>query len=304
MRTDQLKRNRKVWVTGAFSVLFAVGFILFLASRGVDWALAEFVYQNPAFEIRKIEVSTDGYLNHPTLLHWADVKQGKNLMALDLGQIKRDLERFPVIKAASLERVLPDVLRVKVAERFPIARLTMLLPRAGGYYPATFPLDPDGFVMVPLHRSHVRDQRVLNYAALPEIKGFDESEMRASGRLMNANVLAALRLVGDFRRSALVGNTELRTIEIQETGILVVTTGKGIHVKFSPEHDFGPQMARWRKINEVAAGAGREIAQIDLSVTNNVPIKWRTDRATLPTVSPSQPGRGRNRNSVYSLNNA
>lgn len=307
LRTDQLKKQRKVIVTGGVSVVFAVAFILFLASRGIDWALAEFVYQNPAFAIRKIEISTDGYLNQPTLLHWADVKKGDNLMALDLGRVKRDLERYPVVKNVSLERILPDGLRIKVAERFPLARLTMVLPRGNGqYYPATFPLDPNGYVLVPLHRSHVRDPRVLNYAALPELKGFDEAELRTSGKLMNPNVLAALRLVGDFRRSSLVSTMALREIAIQETGILQVTTDRGVRVKFSPEHDFAPQMVRWRQIHDLASGAGREIALIDLSVTNNVPIKWRAARPTSSTspASRTQPARRPVRNRVYSLNNA
>jgi hypothetical protein len=162
-------------------------------------------------------------------------------------------------------------------------------------------------VLVPLHRSHVRDQRILNYGVLPELKGFDESELRTSGKLMNPNVLAALRLVGSFRHSSLVGTMSLREIEIQPSGILLVTTDRGVQVKFSSEHEFGPQMIRWRQIHDLAVGAGRDIAQIDLSVTNNVPIKWRAARSVSParSNSPNSPIAPRPvRNRVYSLNNA
>lgn len=280
LSTDKVRAHRTKLFTSGVSVVFGVVFIVLLAWRGIDWALDEFVYHNPAFAIQKIEVRTDGYLTRETILHWADVGTGDNLMALDLNHIKRNLERIPVIATASLERILPDALRVKVAERQAVARVTMLLPHAGSYYAATIPLDPNGYVLVPLQRSHVTDVRVLNYMALPELKGVDEAELRTSGLLKNPNVLAALRLVGDFHRSNLVGDVEIKEIEIRPSGILVATTTAGATVKFSSEHDFRLQLLRWRQIHDVGRRSGRAIAQLDLSITNNVPTKWRS--ATLP----------------------
>jgi len=300
LRSDQLGRQRTRVTYTVLSTLFGVLFIVFLAWRGVDWTLNEFVYTNPAFSIRKVEVTTDGYLTRETILHWGGVRHGANVMALDLSQIKRDLERIPIVKAASLERILPDALRVKVAERFPIARVTMLLPGDSGYYPATVPLDADGFVLVQLQRAHVRDQRVLNYNALPEIKGFDESELRTTGKLMNPNMLAALRLVRDFRHSELVGSLEMKELKIDPSGILMATTGDGMRVKFSAEHDFRPQLIRWRQIVQVAQESGRQIADVDLSVTNNVPVIWRE---VIPASGSKKPSRRAAPNRVALLNN-
>jgi cell division septal protein FtsQ len=280
LRNDQAKAQRTKTFTSVISVLFGILFIAFLAWRGIDWALDEFVYHNPAFAIQKIEVNTDGYLTRETILHWADVKGGDNLMGLDLNHIKRNLERIPVIATASLERILPDVLRVKVAERRAVARVTMLLPHASGYYPATIPLDPQGYVLVPLQRNHVKDARVLNYGALPELKGVDETELRTSGLLQSPNVLAALRLVENFRRSNLVGTIDLQEIDIRPSGILVVSTTAGAKVKFSSGHDLQPQLLRWRQIHDDGRRKGLAIVDLDLSITNNVPTKWRS--AALP----------------------
>ncbi len=281
LSSDHEKAQRTKAFTGVVSVLFGLLFIVFLSWRGIDWALDEFVYHNPAFDIQKIEVNTDGYLTRETILHWADLKGGDNLMALDLNQIKRNLERIPVIATASLERILPDVLRVKVAERRAVARVTMVLPHDSGYYPATIPLDPKGYVLVPLQRNHVKDARVLNYAALPELKGVDEAELRTSGLLQSPNVLAALRLVENFRHSNLVGTIEIREIDIRPSGILVVSTTAGARVKFSSEHDFRPQLLRWRQIHDTGRQQGLTIVDLDLSITNNVPTKWRS--AGLPS---------------------
>lgn len=285
LRADQARAQRNKTLTNVAGALFGVIFIVLLVWRGIDLALDEFVYTNPAFNVRKLEVSTDGYLTKETILHWADVKTGDNLMALDLNHVKRNLERVPVVQTASLERILPDVLRVRVAERMPIARVTMLLPHAGGYYPATIPLDAKGYVLVPLQRNHVRDSRVLNYGALPELKGVDETELRTSGLLQTPNVLAALRLVDDFRRSPLVGTVEMKTIDIAPSGILTVTTEVGSRIKFSSEHEFRPQLLRWQQIHHKGRAAGQEIVEVDLSITNHVPAKFRTARAPFRTPS-------------------
>lgn len=277
LRNDQLRRQRTKFATGFFSVLFVVAAIILMAWRGVDWSLSEFVYRNPAFAIKEIDVTTDGYLTRETILQWAGVKPNDNLMALDLQLVKRKLERVPVVGAVSLERILPDRLRIKVAERFAVARVSMLLPHPNGKerYTATVPLDPDGYVLVPLRRNHVTDHRVLNYAALPELKGFDESELRTSGKLANPRVLAALRLVADFRRSPMLGLINIEQIELEQNGTLTAVTRKGMQVKFSSENRFDQQLAHWRQIHDLARQAGKEISRLDLSVTNNVPLHWK-----------------------------
>jgi hypothetical protein len=63
-------------------------------------------------------------------------------------------------------------------------------------------------------------------------------------------------------------------------------------------------MIRWREIHDMSVSAGREIAQIDLSVTNNVPIKWRSARATQPADTRPRPETRSGNKRVYSLNNA
>ena len=70
LRSDQLVQQRTRVTYTVLSTLFGILFIVFLAWRGVDWTLNEFVYTNPAFSIRKVEVTTDGYLTRETILHW------------------------------------------------------------------------------------------------------------------------------------------------------------------------------------------------------------------------------------------
>ena len=65
LRTDDLRKQRVRVASSILTVVFGTLFILFVAWRGVDWALDEFVYQNPAFAIHKFETQTDGSLAVP-----------------------------------------------------------------------------------------------------------------------------------------------------------------------------------------------------------------------------------------------
>src|SRR5262245_44854240 len=49
--------------------------------RGAEWAVDEFVYRNPTFAIREIDVQTDGIISAEQLREWTGVKPGDNLFA-------------------------------------------------------------------------------------------------------------------------------------------------------------------------------------------------------------------------------
>jgi len=89
---------------------------VFLVWRGSEWALDEFVYKNPTFAIQQIDVQTDGILPKEELRQWTGAKEGDNLFALDLQRIRRDLKLNTLIQDAAVDRVLPDLLRVRVTQ--------------------------------------------------------------------------------------------------------------------------------------------------------------------------------------------
>src|SRR5580692_6029024 len=61
----------------------------------------------------------------PARWRWTGVKEGANLIGLDLASVKRNLELVSVIDSVSVERVLPHTLRVRVTERQPIAQVNV-----------------------------------------------------------------------------------------------------------------------------------------------------------------------------------
>ena len=141
MRSSKVRAARTRLASVALGVAFGTVFGLYLVWRSLDWALDEFVYRNPTFAVRQVDIKTDGVISIDQLRRWSGIRPGENLFALDLSRVKRDLELVPLIQSVSVERILPRTLRIRVTERQPIAQVNVPRPRPGGRHRAgCFPI--------------------------------------------------------------------------------------------------------------------------------------------------------------------
>src|SRR5580704_5226454 len=151
LRSDQIHASRMRLARITFFVAFGTFFGLYLLWKAGEQALNTFVYQNPDFAIETIDVQTDGKIATDQLRRWTGVKEGANLIALDLAAVKRNLELVSVVDSVSVERVLPHTLKVLVTEREPIAQVNVPhADGAGGISVSVYQLDADGVVIQPL----------------------------------------------------------------------------------------------------------------------------------------------------------
>jgi cell division septal protein FtsQ len=296
LRSDSVRRGRLRRGAVAFGALFGVLFGLYVCWQAGAWALDRFVYENPAFAIRDVQVQTDGILAPEQLRRWAGVRAGQNLFALDLARVKRDLELVPLIESVSVERVPPATLRLRVAEREPVAQLNVPRPDGhGGIEVGVFWLDPTGHVMVPPDPRQcalplpARD-------ALPVVTGVGLQDLQPGRRLESPQAQAALKLIDVFAHSPMAGLVDLRRIDVSAPEVLVVTTGQGTEVTFSPQN-LEQQLQRWREIHELGRRQGRAVAWLDLAVGNNVPVRWAETDAP-PPAAPKLPKSNRKRKDV------
>ncbi|MFM7804065.1 MAG: cell division protein FtsQ/DivIB, partial [Verrucomicrobiota bacterium] len=85
--------------------------------------------------IRHIAVSREGLLGEDEVRRLTGVDPGRNALTVDLYQVRQSLLRHPRIEEARVEIEFPDVLRVSVRERVPVARLVLPpLGSAQAYY--------------------------------------------------------------------------------------------------------------------------------------------------------------------------
>jgi cell division septal protein FtsQ len=280
-RARPLKAMRLRMATGALAVSAGLVLSLFVFWKGGEFMIDEYIYHNPAFAIEKMEIRTDGIIPVEQIRSWSNVQPEQNLLALDLGRIKRDLELVPLIQSASVERVLPHTLIVEVSEREPIARTVLFRARKsdGLLEPTSLYLDQEGMVIPPVLRA-------LNTAAfdaatrfLPTLTGLNGTEIRPGHKIQSPQALAALRWIRAFQSSPMIGYVDVRSIDLSSPNTLAIQTEQGNEITFN-SRDFDLQLARWRKVHDFAARQNRLIASLDLAVTNYVPAMWQDQTGT------------------------
>jgi cell division septal protein FtsQ len=288
LRSSQVRAARLRWAATFGAALLCTVLGVYLLRRAGEWALDRLVYENKAFSIVEVDLETDGVIAVEQLRRWSGVQRGQNLLALDLARVKRDLELVPLVQSVSLERILPHTLRIRVAEREPIAQINIARPKAGGGVElAVYQLDAEGWVIVPLDPRQRAVPLNQPNETLPLISGIKANDLQPGHRLEAPQVRAALELVASFDRSAMASLTELTRIDVSAPEILIATTGQGSLVTFGLT-DIDQQLRRWHDIFEMGQRLSKAISTLDLAVTNSVPARW-LEASALPPATPKPP---------------
>lgn len=282
LSSNQVRRRR---VQLAVSALFAIAFLtltIYGLWHGGWWSLQKFIYQNDQLRIREFQVRTDGVIDPENLRRWAGVTTNDNLFAIDLHRIKRELEMNAMIRQASLERVLPGTLRLRVSERVPLARVRLLVSGADGRWQGgEFGLDESGHVL-RLEPRFVRPETVRLWRSLPELAGIAEREIVPGVTITNRSALAALQFLAAFNGTPMNGIVGVNRIDASEPEIIQVTTVQGHTVRFL-DHGFDRQLARWELTHRTCESNRVNYVSLDLSPTNNVALRL----APLAMIPPS-----------------
>jgi cell division septal protein FtsQ len=265
----EARRMRVRVATLATSLSLGAVLFVYLAWRCGDWALQRFVYENPAFNIEQVSIKTDGVIAIDELRRWSGIRGHQNLFALDLQRVKRDLELVPAIQSVYVERILPHTLCISVLEREPVAQILEYL------------IDGSGCIMRPVEPQQ-RSRPPEPSEHYPVIAGVALSDIRCGREVESPQVRAALRFIADFDRSIMGAIVDLARIDVSQPDILVVYTAQQNVITFRIG-DFEKQLNRWWLIHEKGAGSGRQIGQLDLSVSDNVPLRWLESPAVPPS---------------------
>jgi cell division septal protein FtsQ len=289
LRSSQVRSARTRLIAVSLGCVFAVVCGAFLLWRASDWVLDALIYENEEFAIREIDVQTDGIISPEQLKRWAGVRKGQNLLSLDLARVKRDLELVSRIHSASLERVPPHMLRIRVVEREPMAQITLACPApGGGIEMVLFLVDNEGYVMLPVEPRHRATPPPQPPQQLPALAGFNGNEVQSGRRLESPQVKAALQLLQAFEGSPLESLIEIKRIDVSSPEVLLVTTSQGSEVTLGLK-DLPHQLRRWREIHEMGQRLGKFIATLDLAVSNNIPARWlEASAAPAPPVKPTK----------------
>jgi cell division septal protein FtsQ len=291
LSNDQVRSQRVRLTARILSVLFALLAVGLVFWRGGQWLADRFLYENPAYTLKHVAVATNGELSPGLIQLWMGLKNSQNLYALDLVRVQRDLELVPWIKRVEVERVLPDTLRVRVFEREPVAQIVSAAPRPGGGVDrVVFHVDETGWVMPELDATR-RAAPPTVPEVYPNLTGLPLTDARVGRRLDQPAVKAALKLVEEFEASPMAGMVGLAEIDVSNPELLRVMTTQHSEVFFAM-NDLAQQIRRWRSIHDTLTTYGKVAANLDLSISNNVPSRI-VEAANVPGVPPpaSKPSR-------------
>jgi cell division septal protein FtsQ len=285
-------------VAVTLGVTFGTLLGLYVIWQAGEWALDRLVYENKSFAIQQVDIQTDGVISSEQLRRWCQIRPGQNLFALDLARVKRELELVASIKSVSVERILPNSLRIRVTEREPIAQINVPRTKADGegLEMKVYQVDNEGYITEPLDP---RQRAVpLNQVddQLPIISGINVSELQPGRRIDSPQMRATLELIQDFESSPMAGLVDMKRINLSSPQVLIVTTGQGSEITFSFDN-FDQQLHRWQRVHQECLRYNRSIATLDLAVNENIPLRLQ-EASLLPPVAPKivKPQRTKRRN--------
>jgi len=241
---------------------------LFAGAAAAIWfggkeALRNFVWENPDYFLREINVTTDGALTREQVLNAAGFAEGRNIFTVDLAQSRSAIEKMPQVESATVQRQLPNRMTITVTERRPIAWVAAKGDEDPSSSERSFLIDTRGIVL--------RSRVVLpEYYHLPIISGFETENLVPGKRVPAWEMQAALELV---RLNADNTRFQARNIDLSKGYCLVVTDQRRARITFALDR-IENQLARLNRYLDRAAEDKKEIQTVNLIVERNVPVTF------------------------------
>ncbi|MBI4469700.1 MAG: FtsQ-type POTRA domain-containing protein [Acidobacteria bacterium] len=79
------------------------------------------IVHSSIFDLREVQITGNRRITAAEAEALVREAAPKNMLDIDLTQLRNDLKRRPIVKNAEITRVLPDLLRVRLTERVPVA---------------------------------------------------------------------------------------------------------------------------------------------------------------------------------------
>lgn len=285
------RRSPGRWWAGPLLFLVLAGLLYAGGGWVVQLVRERWLHRIDRLALRHIEVVRDGLLSEDEIRLLAGVEVGRNALTVDPFRVRERLRRHPRIEEAQIRIDFPDTLHIAVRERVPVARL--MLPRLGSA--ETYLLVDDlGSVFLPFNRGAVPTDVIESEASLPTLLGVNAVGAAAGRPLADPQVLAALRLLATFDESPLVSLADIINVDVATPPVLTLLTRGGSQVTLAADREFGDQLWKWYSVHRHGLESGLLIASLDLSITNNPPLRWvETPPSTnsVPAVNPTRDSR-------------
>jgi len=264
-RTATQQRNRRVLVfVSQIALVIGLSAAVYFGARE---GARRFFFENPDYQLSKIEVQTDGTLQREQVLKVADLREGENIFSVNLGRVHDRLQQLPQIDEVQIERKLPGEIDIHVVERKPVAWITDEKQIADPFASdAAFLVDGRGVLM--------KEKKLLpEYLGLPLILGCASESLEAGKIVESFEAKAALELLSLSTRSFMQTGFQIREIDVSKGYCLLVTDKNHTRVTFGFDH-LDAQVQRLAQFLIYSEDSKRDLATVNLLVQRNIPVTF------------------------------
>lgn len=262
------KPAKKMIVRRGLVVVFLTALaavLLFSVFAGMKYAGSLFFSRNPKFELKVINVTSDGRLTPDFFCERAGLQTGTNLFSVDFDKLRKKLEEVPLVESVTIERKLPDTLNINVIERVALAQIRWN-PRA-----LPFLIDRHGAV-IPMTRSG---------QSLPLIEGLRLEKVKPGDRIDNPGIRQCLELIAAADQLGLGSQVAFAGFDIRYPDFVTAVVNGDTTVRF-PQHSAREKLVRLVSVLQLSNEQGRRVKTIDLTPDGrNVPVTFY-EPAVLP----------------------
>ena len=280
-RSATQHRNRRiiVWVSKiALVIALAVGLYF-----GVREGARRFFFENPDYQLRAVNVQTDGTLQRDQILNVAGLHEGENVFGVNLAKVRDRLQDLPQVDEVQVVRKLPAEIDIKIVERKPIAWISREKEISDPFASdAAFLVDARGVLM--------KEKKLLpEYLGLPLISGCTSEALEPGKTVESVEANAALELLRESTGSFMQTRFQIRQIDVSKGYCLLVTDKNHSQVSFGFDQ-LDLQLKRLEQFLVYCDDTKQELATVNLLVQRNIPVTFAKPAAEVinDTIDPQE----------------
>lgn len=229
-------------------IVFCLGFLFLMGYRTVT--------ASAFFDAKTIDVRGVNRVSRDSIEKIVRAQSEKNgVWNADLETVRSEVEKFAYVKSATVTRVLPDTIQVRVDERTPRAVVRL----AGGDFWA----DDDAQLLGKVGKDETRPGFIL--------RGWDEIKTEKAQKENQERIKIFRKMQDEFEQSGVVNKiTSVVLNDLQDPQATIEDSGKSVSVYLGKE-DYGKRLLR---ALDVIGGKGNQIESL-ISHGAGVTAKYR-----------------------------
>lgn len=266
-RRNTIRKRRRAHVLNFIWKIGTVTACIIGTWFGTQTLLNKFFYDNPTYDVRHFVLPSETGLSSQEFFATTGLGVGMNIFAIDLAGTRKALLALPQIKDVSVERILPDTIRIHAEAKKPAAWLVSDMNNKNPYTaPDSFLLEQNGFFY------KAPSYLISHYFSLPIIYGINHQLLASRDPLTLEDLhqaLELLRLVAQRNDSHL----KLRSLDLSK-GYCIKAVGPNKEVIVFGTENFDEQLNRLQDLLKFCERAGKQLEYVNLFVHRNTPVRF------------------------------